>query len=330
VDRLNRRSFRLTSAREIQANIFLKGNHPMPNLKYALASLITALLSMTYFSANAAEMTISGTPPARVTVGQQYSFQPVVDNANRSQLEFSYVNRPAWTPDYRKCGCLIGVPNEPGVYANIQIQAWDGEHFAQTPPFTITVQGTKTPGATPQPLKISGSPPPTAVVGEFYRFAPTVVAPAGAALTYAIANRPNWTQFSAATGSLSGVPAASSVGTDAGIKISVSDGAMSATLPQFNIAIAPAAAPAAGSATLRWSKPKQNTDGSPLTNLAGYVIRYGKSAAALNSQISIGSPDSTDVEISNLAAGNWYFEVAAINTANVESQFSALASKAIP
>jgi hypothetical protein len=310
----------------MQANLFLKGNHPMPSLKYGMASLITALLSMTYFSANAAEMTISGTPPARVTVGQQYSFQPVVDNANRSQLEFSYVNRPAWTPDYRKCGCLIGIPTEPGVYANIQIQAWDGEHFAQTPPFTITVQGTKTS----QPLKISGSPSPTAVVGKFYSFAPTVVAPAGAALTYAIANRPNWTQFSAATGSLSGVPAASSVGTDAGIMISVSDGAMSVTLPQFNIAVAPAAAPAAASATLHWSKPTQNTDGSPLTNLAGYVIRYGTSAAALNSQISIGSPDSTDVEISDLTAGKWYFEVAAINTANVESQFSALASKAIP
>ncbi len=61
-------------------------------------------------------------------------------------------------PDYRKCGCLIGVPNAPGVYANIQIQAWDGEHFAQTPPFTITVQGTKTAAPASQPLKISGSP----------------------------------------------------------------------------------------------------------------------------------------------------------------------------
>jgi hypothetical protein len=301
----------------------------MPSLKYAMASLMTALLSMTYFSANAAEMTISGTPPATITVGQKYNFQPLVENANRGQLSFSYVNRPAWMPNYRLCGCLIGVPNEPGVYANIQIQAWDGEHFAQTPPFTITVHGTT--GTTPQPLKISGSPPPTAVVGKFYSFAPTVVAPAGAALTYAVANRPNWTQFSAATGSLSGVPSASSVGTDAGITISVSDGAMSAALPQFKIAVAAAAAPAAaGSATLRWSKPTQNTDGSPLTNLAGYVIRYGTSAAALNSQLSVGSPDSTEAEISNLTAGNWYFEVAAINTLNVESQFSAPASKAIP
>jgi hypothetical protein len=302
----------------------------MPSLKYATASLITALLSMTCFSANAAEMTISGTPPPTATVGQQYNFQPNIDNANRSQLSFSYVNRPDWTPDFRKCGCIIGVPNEPGEYANIQIQAWDGEHFAQTRPFTITVQGAKTGASVPQALKISGSPSATAVVGEFYNFAPTVVAPAGSALTYAIVDKPSWTQFSAATGSLSGVPAASSVGTDAGITISVSDGAMSATLPQFNIAVAPAAAPVASSATLSWTKPTQNTDGSPLTNLAGYVVRYGTSAAALSSQISIGSPDSTDVEISNLAAGNWYFEVAAINTANVESQFSALASKAIP
>jgi hypothetical protein len=311
-------------------NLFSKGNQPMPRLNYAMTSMITALLSMTYFSANAAEMTISGTPPATATVGEQYDFRPVVNNANRSQLEFSYVNRPAWTPLHRSCGCLIGVPNQPGVYPNIRIQAWDGKHFAETPPFTITVQGTEIATLTPQPLKISGSPSSTAVVGEFYSFAPSVVAPSGSALTYAIANRPNWTQFSAATGSLSGVPSANSVGTDAGITISVSDGAMSATLPQFNIAVAAATAPAAGSATLSWSKPTQNTDGSPLTNLAGYVIRYGTGAAALNSQISIGSPNSTDVEISNLAAGNWYFEVAAINTANVESQFSALVNKAIP
>jgi hypothetical protein len=312
----------------MQRQFILKRNHPMPNLKYAMASSITALLSVTCFSANAAEMTISGTPPATATVGQQYSFRPVVENANRSHLVFSYVNLPAWTPPhYSKCGCLIGIPNAPGVFANIQIQAWDGEHFAQTRPFTITVQGTKT--TAPQPLKISGAPSSTAVVGKFYSFAPTVVAPSGAALTYAIANRPNWSQFSAATGSLSGVPTASSVGTDAGITIKVSDGAESATLPQFNIAVAAAAAPAAGSASLSWSKPTQNTDGSPLTDLAGYVIRYGTSAAALNSQISIGSPNSTDVEISNLAAGNWYFEVASINTADVESQFSAPISKAI-
>ena len=302
----------------------------MPSLKYAMASLMTAPLSMACFSANAAGMTISGTPPATATVGQEYSFQPSVANANRSLLEFSYVNRPSWTPDYRKCGCIIGVPTAPGVYANIQIQAWDGTHFAQTPPFTITVQDTKTSSPAPQPLKISGSPSATAVVGEFYNFAPTVVAPSGVALTYTIANKPNWTQFSAATGTLSGTPAANSVGTDAGITISVSDGAASATLPQFNIAVAAAAAPAQGSATLSWAKPTQNTDGSPLTNLAGYVVRYGTSAAALNSQISIGSPNSTDVEISNLAKGNWYFEVAAINSANVESQFSTLASKTIP
>jgi phage gpG-like protein len=301
----------------------------MPNLKYALASLITALLSMTCFFADAAAMSISGTPPATATVGQQYSFRAVIENANTSKLMFSYANRPAWAPPhYSKCGCIIGIPTAPGVFANIQIRVWDGQHFAQTRPFTITVQGTK--AVTPAPLKISGAPSSTAVVGKFYSFAPTVVAPSGSALTYAIANRPSWTQFSAATGNLSGVPTASSVGTASGITIKVSDGAESATLPQFNIAVAPAAAPAAGSATLSWAKPTQNTDGSPLTDLAGYVVRYGTSTAALNSQISVGSPNSTDAEISNLTAGNWYFEVASINTADVESQFSAPISKTIP
>jgi len=66
-----------------------------------------------------------------------------------------------------------------------------------------------------------------------------------------------------------------------------------------------------------------------LTNLAGYVIRYGTSSTALNTQISVGSANTTDLEIENLSPGNWYFEVAAINTANVESQFSSIGSKTI-
>ena len=72
-----------------------------------------------------------------------------------------------------------------------------------------------------------------------------------------------------------------------------------------------------------------NTNGTPLTNLAGYVIRYGTSSAALNNKISVASASATGVEITNLSPGNWDFAVSAINTANVESQFSAIAGKTI-
>jgi hypothetical protein len=84
-----------------------------------------------------------------------------------------------------------------------------------------------------------------------------------------------------------------------------------------------------GTASLTWSPPTENTNGSPLTNLAGYVVRYGPSGTGLNTVLYLGSAATTSVEISNLSSGNWDFEVAAFNTANIESPFSAIVSKII-
>ena len=296
----------------------------MSNTKVARFASLTVLLSMTCFSAMA-QMTISGTPPATATVGKEYYFVPVVQNANQKTLQFNYVSRPAWSGDYMGSGAIIGTPTAPGVYSNIQIQAWDGEHFAETAPFTITVVGAGT-----TPLKISGTPATTATVGKFYSFTPTVVAPAGSSLTYSVSNKPSWTQFSSATGSLAGTPGAGNVATDSNIVMTVSDGAKSASLAAFNIAVQSASSGATGEATLSWSKPTDNTNGTPLNNLAGYVVRYGTNPAALTSQISVGSANTTDVEINNLSPGNWYFEVASVNTANMESEFSSAVSKTIP
>jgi hypothetical protein len=189
------------------------------------------------------------------------------------------------------------------------------------------------PGSTPAPpspatLAISGTPATIAEIGQFYSFTPTVVASSGSSLTYAVANRPAWAQFSSATGTLSGTPTGSAI-TDANIVVSVSNGSQKASLPAFNIAVeAPVATPA-GSATLSWVKPTVNVNGSPLTNLAGYTVRYGTNAAALGSRISVGSPAATTAQIENLTPGTWYFQVAAVNTANVESPPSSMASKAI-
>ncbi len=152
---------------------------------------------------------------------------------------------------------------------------------------------------------------------------------AGSSLTYTVSGKPTWAQFSAATGTLSGTPTAANVATDPNIVVGVSDGTKSAALPAFSIAVEAAVAVPAGSVTLSWSKPAQNMNGSPLTNLAGFIVRYGTNTAALSSQISVGSPNSTSAQIDNLNPGTWYFEVAAINTANVASPFSAMVSKTI-
>ena len=182
----------------------------------------------------------------------------------------------------------------------------------------------------PHTLQISGAPATTAEVGQFYSFRPTVVAPAGSSLTYEVSDKPAWARFSAATGTLSGTPPKGSAATDANIVVSVLSGTQSASLPAFNITVEPAAPPAAGTAILSWSRPTQNTDGSPLVNLAGFVIRYGTgSAALLDKQVSIASASATGAEVSNLSPGYWYFEVSAINGANVESQFSVIVGKTI-
>jgi hypothetical protein len=177
-------------------------------------------------------------------------------------------------------------------------------------------------------LRISGSPSTSADAGKFYSFTPTVVAPSGAALSYSVTNKPSWGTFNSATGTLSGTP--TSAQTDANITVKVSEGGQSAALSPFSIVVAAAAAPSSGSVTLSWSQPTQNTNGTALTNLAGYLIRYGTSSTALGWQISVGSPTSNSVEIGNLSAGTWYFEVAAVNTLQTDSQFSAAVSKSIP
>ncbi len=200
--------------------------------------------------------------------------------------------------------------------------SWSGETF------TLGGSGT-TPPPSAQTLQILGTPPNTAVVGEFYSFTPTVVAPAGSSFTYTVAGKPNWAQFSAATGTLSGTPTAANVSTDPNIVVSVSDRAKSAALPAFSIAVEPALATPPGTANLSWSKPVQNTNGSPLTNLVGFIVRYGRSAEALSSEISVGSPNATSAQIDNLTPGNWFFEVAAVNVANVAGQFSAVVGIAI-
>ncbi len=219
---------------------------------------------------------------------------------------------------------------------------WDNEGYAYSASLlgtSITSGGLtfklSAPGSTAAPvaqtLQISGAPATTARVGQFYSFRPVVVAAAGSSLTYTVANKPAWAQFSAMTGALSGTPSTGSAATDANIVVSVSNGAQSAALPAFNITVQTAlVTPAvAGTASLTWSRPTKNANGTRLTNLAGYVIRYGTSSTALNNEMSVASASATGVEITNLSPGDWHFEVAAINTANVEGQFSAIVGKTI-
>jgi hypothetical protein len=77
---------------------------------------------------------------------------------------------------------------------------------------------------------------------------------------------------------------------------------------------------------LSWAAPTENTDGSALTNLAGYDIYYGTSANAMTQKVNINTVGMLTYVISNLSAGTWYFEILAVNSQGVESNPSGVVS----
>jgi hypothetical protein len=91
----------------------------------------------------------------------------------------------------------------------------------------------------------------------------------------------------------------------------------------------PPPAATVGTATLSWTAPDQNTDGSPLTNLAGYRIYYGTSANDLDQVISISNVGITAYVVDDLTAGTYYFSIRAYTSAGTESTLSNVVSDKI-
>jgi hypothetical protein len=192
-------------------------------------------------------------------------------------------------------------------------------------PSTSTNPLASTAGASASPT-ISGQPVTALNAGTAYQFLPTASDATGAMLTFAIQNKPPWATFDTSTGELAGSPNTSDIGSYNGIVISVSDGVATSVLPAFSINVTQFSP---GSATLSWIPPTANTNGTPLTNLAGYRIYYGTNASSLNHSVKIVSAGIASYAIDNLSPATWYFTVVSYNTADVESSLSAIVSKTI-
>jgi hypothetical protein len=192
---------------------------------------------------------------------------------------------------------------------------------------TVTVKNSTTP-TTPsnRAPTISGSAPESVTVGSAYSFQPTASDADGDTLSFSISNKPSWATFNTTNGRLSGTPSASHVGTYSNIRISVSDGKTTATLAPFSITVNQISV---GNATVMWQPPTTNTDGSSLTNLAGYRIYYGTSANSLSQTIQIPSAGATAYVVEGLAPGTWYFAVRSYNSAGAESANSNIVSKVV-
>jgi hypothetical protein len=91
----------------------------------------------------------------------------------------------------------------------------------------------------------------------------------------------------------------------------------------------PTPTPSSGAATLSWAAPDQNTNGSALTNLAGYRIYFGTSADALDQVIDIPNVGMTTYVVDDLTTGTYYFSIRAYNTMGAESALSNIVSDTI-
>ena len=84
-----------------------------------------------------------------------------------------------------------------------------------------------------------------------------------------------------------------------------------------------------GTATVTWNAPTTNTDGSPVTTLAGYRIYYGTAPNALTQSVTVSNPSTLSYEVTGLASGTWYFAVAADAADGSESAVSNAVPKTI-
>ena len=74
-----------------------------------------------------------------------------------------------------------------------------------------------------------------------------------------------------------------------------------------------------GVATLDWMPPTANSDGSALTNLAGYTVYYGTSPNDLSKSVKVANPGLATYSVTGLSSGTWYFAVTSYSSDGVES-----------
>lgn len=173
---------------------------------------------------------------------------------------------------------------------------------------------------------ISGTPSPQATADRPWSFQPSLSDPDGDNLTVSATNLPGWLTLDPGTGRLQGTPGAGDVRAWSNIRLAVSDGRASATLPAFSINVLAHGA-AMGTATLSWSPPTERADGSPLGALAGYEVLYGQQSRNYDTIIELNNAGLTRYTIEGLGPGTWYFAVKAVTTDGLESAPSREVSK---
>ena len=197
---------------------------------------------------------------------------------------------------------------------------------AQQPP-GVAATAPPAAAATSAP-QISGVAANSVKVGQSYSFQPSAKDADNDVLTFAISGAPSWVSFNPATGRITGTPTSADVGVDGAIIVQASNGTTSVSLAPFSITVI-AAGSSTGNASLSWQAPTENTNGSALANLGGYVIHYGSVSKTYTSTITISNPGLTSYVVEDLPPGTYYFSMTTLTTSGEQSSPSAEASTTI-
>jgi len=76
------------------------------------------------------------------------------------------------------------------------------------------------------------------------------------------------------------------------------------------------------SVLVSWDAPTTRTDGSLLTNLAGYRIHYGTASGSYTQMVNVDNPSLNSYAVDNLTNGTYYFSVTAYDDTAMESDYS--------
>lgn len=285
--------------------------HPIRVLGAVLLCGALAACNGQSSSAGAGVATLSGTPAATVTANSAYYFRPQAENPPGSSLLFSIENKPAWASFSLTTGQLSGTPSsaDTGDYPGIQITATDGTSSATLPPFTIHV---RPPSALVASNGSTGSTSSTTGSGGASGTTTSSAGSGAGSTSTSTGGTSSGSTSSSTSGTSSGSTGSTSTGTG-GTSGSTSTGTSGSSTSGDTISVS-------------WLAPTENTDGSALTNLAGYTIYYGSTASAMTQKVSINTVGELSYVLSNLAPGTWYVEVVAVNSAGVQSAPSSMVS----
>ena len=74
--------------------------------------------------------------------------------------------------------------------------------------------------------------------------------------------------------------------------------------------------------TFGWQAPTENSNGTPITNLAGYKIHYGTASQQYTQVVEVSNPSLSRYVMDSLPSGTYYFAITAYNAQGIESALS--------